>query len=40
MFISECNGRTSELRGKGPDIKTSEEKDDYGFAYHRLKPVC
>jgi hypothetical protein len=36
MFISECNGRISELRSKGYDIETSEVKDDYGFAYQRL----
>lgn len=38
LFISECNGRISELRGKGYDIETSKEKDAHGFAYHRLKP--
>lgn len=38
MLISECNGRISELRGKGHNIETSKEKDRYGFAYHRLAP--
>ncbi|MGC2463234.1 MAG: helix-turn-helix domain-containing protein [Steroidobacteraceae bacterium] len=36
MYISECNGRISELRGKGYDIETSEQEDEHGFAYHRL----
>ena len=39
MLISECNGRISELRGKGYDIETSTVKDRYGFVYHRLKPT-
>jgi hypothetical protein len=39
MLVSECNGRISELRGKGYDIETSKEKDAYGFAYHRLAPA-
>jgi hypothetical protein len=37
MFISECNGRISELRNEGYEIETSKEKDAYGFAFHRLK---
>lgn len=37
MFISECNGRLSEIRAKGHDIETSKAKDGYGFVYHRLK---
>jgi hypothetical protein len=37
MFISECNGRISELRAKGHDIETSKAKDSFGFVYHRLK---
>jgi hypothetical protein len=37
MLVSEANGRISELRGKGHDIETSDKKDDFGFAYHRLK---
>lgn len=36
MLVSECNGRISELRSKGYVIETSEAKDKYGFAYHRL----
>jgi hypothetical protein len=39
LLVSECNGRSSELRSKGYDIETSKEKDRYGFAYHRLKPA-
>jgi hypothetical protein len=38
MKISECNGRISELRGKGYDIETGKVDDEYGFSYHRLKP--
>jgi hypothetical protein len=38
MLISEVNGRISELRNKGFIIETSKEKDEYGFAYHRLSP--
>jgi hypothetical protein len=38
LLVSECNGRISELRSKGIDVETSKEKDQYGFAYHRLKP--
>lgn len=37
MLVSECNGRISELRSKGYVIETSEAKDAFGFAYHRLK---
>ena len=40
LLVSECNGRTSELRSKGHDIETSKLKDAYGFAYHRLKVVA
>lgn len=36
MFISESNGRISELRAKGFNIETNDEKDNFGFAYHRL----
>ena len=36
MLISECNGRISELRGKGHVIETSEVTDRHGFTYHRL----
>lgn len=36
LLISECNGRVSELRGKGHIIDTSKTKDTYGFVYHRL----
>ena len=39
MLISEVNGRISELRGDGIEIETSVERDQYGFAYHRLKPA-
>jgi len=44
MYISEANGRISELRSKGFNIETHAEKDKFGFAYHRLsdepiKPV-
>jgi hypothetical protein len=39
MLVSECNGRISELRGKGFDIETSKEKDKFGFVFHRLKPA-
>ena len=39
MLISEVNGRISELRGKGHEIETSAERDEYGFAYHRLRPA-
>jgi hypothetical protein len=37
MLISECNGRISELRGKGHQIETSEATDQHGFTYHRLR---
>jgi len=36
LWITECNGRISELRSQGYVIETSAEKDAYGFAYHRL----
>lgn len=37
LLISECNGRISEARADGYDIATLDgEKDEYGFAYHRL----
>jgi len=39
MLVSECNGRISELRGKGFDIESSKEKDKFGFVYHRLAPA-
>lgn len=38
LFISECNGRISELRASGHDIETSTARDEHGFVYHRLKP--
>jgi hypothetical protein len=38
LLISECNGRISELRRKGFEIETSNTKDEFGLAYHRLKP--
>lgn len=38
LWITECNGRISELRAKGHEIKTHHEKDEHGFAYHRLIP--
>jgi hypothetical protein len=37
LWITECNGRVSELRGKGYDIKSSSERDAYGFVYLRLE---
>jgi len=37
LLISEANGRISELRAKGYDIQTSQVKDRYGFAFHRLR---
>jgi hypothetical protein len=40
LFISECNGRISELRALGHEIDTSEQKDPYRFVYHRLKPTA
>ena len=36
LWITECNGRISELRSQGYVIETSAEKDMHGFAYHRL----
>lgn len=36
LWITECNGRISELREKGYVIETSAEKDAFDFAYHRL----
>jgi hypothetical protein len=39
LFISEVNGRISELRSNGQVIETSLERDDHGFAFHRLQPV-
>ncbi len=36
LLISEANGRVSELRAKGFNILTHAEKDNFGFAYHRL----
>lgn len=40
LWISECNGRISELRDdlrtKGLTIESTDEKDAYGFAYQRL----
>lgn len=36
MLISEANGRISEARADGYDIATLTEKDEFGFAYHRL----
>ena len=37
LWISECNARISELRRNGYNIETGE-KDEYGFAFHRLEP--
>lgn len=37
MWITETNARISELRNKGWDIETKDERDEYGFAYHRIK---
>jgi Helix-turn-helix domain len=37
LLISEANARVSELRAKGYDIQTSEVKDKFGFAFHRLR---
>jgi hypothetical protein len=36
FLISEVNGRISELRSEGYVIETLDERDEYGFAYHRL----
>jgi hypothetical protein len=37
MYISECNGRISELRSKDYVIEMNAEKDGFGVAYHRLR---
>ncbi len=37
MYISECNGRLSELRRSGFLTESPEERDPYGFSYHRLQ---
>ena len=37
LWITECNGRISELRGKGYNIQSSSERDAYGFVYLRLE---
>jgi len=39
MWITECDGRVSELRSKGYDIQSSEERDEHGFCYLRLVAV-
>ena len=36
LWITEVNGRVSELRGKGYVIESSSERDPYGFVYLRL----
>jgi hypothetical protein len=36
LWITEVNGRVSELRGKGYDIQSSTERDPFGFVYLRL----
>jgi hypothetical protein len=42
LWITEVNGRVSELRGKGYQIESSAERDPYGFVYLRLvkEPVA
>jgi len=37
MMITETNARISELRNKGYDVETRDVRDEYGFAYHRIK---
>jgi hypothetical protein len=39
LWITEVNGRVSELRGKGFEIESSSERDPYGFVYLRLVKV-
>lgn len=36
LWITECNGRISELRTKGYDIESSSARDPHGFVYLRL----
>lgn len=36
MWITETNARISELRNKGYDVETKDERDEFGFAYHRI----
>jgi biotin operon repressor len=37
MWITETNARISELRNQGWDVETKDERDEHGFAYHRIK---
>ena len=39
LLVSECNGRISELRGKGYVIDTSVAEDKFGFKFHTLVRV-
>jgi hypothetical protein len=39
LWITEVNGRVSELRSKGYDIQSSSERDSHGFVYLRLVRV-
>ena len=36
LWITECNGRLSELKNDGYKIETSPFTDEYGFRSHRL----
>jgi len=36
LWITEVNGRVSELRSKGYKIQSSSERDPHGFVYLRL----
>ena len=38
LWITECNGRLSELKNEGHNIETSPFTDLYGFRSHRLLP--
>jgi hypothetical protein len=37
LWITEVKGRVSELRAKGYEIRSSTERDPYGFVYLRLE---
>jgi len=37
MLISEINARLTNLKDDGHVIETSPFRDEYGFAFHRLK---
>lgn len=39
MWITETNARISELRNKGWNVETKDERDEHGFAYHRILPT-